>query len=176
MNTQRHVLSVLVENRPGVLTRVASMFARRNYNIHSLAVGPTENEQVSRLTVVVGAEAVQLEQIIKQLNKLVHVLKIIELDAEIAVKREMQLVKVTTTPQTRSQVIDIVEVFRANVIDVDHDSLIVEAAGSPEKLEALLNMLLPYGVREIVRSGTIALSRGSRAITDGSKLRIRSVI
>ncbi|MEX2532585.1 MAG: acetolactate synthase small subunit [Nitriliruptoraceae bacterium] len=176
MNTHRHVLSVLVENRPGVLTRVASMFARRNYNIHSLAVGPTEDERVSRLTVVVGAEAVQLEQIIKQLNKLVHVLKIIELDTEATVQREMQLVKVTTTPQTRSQVIDVVEVFRANVIDVDHDSLIVEAAGSPEKLEALLNMLLPYGVREIVRSGTIALSRGNRSITDGSKLRMRSVV
>lgn len=176
MNTHRHVLSVLVENRPGVLTRVASMFARRNYNIHSLAVGPTEDERVSRLTVVVGAEAVQLEQIIKQLNKLVHVLKIIELDTKAAVQREMQLVKVTTTPQTRSQVIDVVEVFRANVIDVDHDSLIVEAAGSPEKLEALLNMLLPYGVREIVRSGTIALSRGNRSITDGSKLRMRSVV
>lgn len=176
MSTNRHVLSVLVENRPGVLTRVASMFARRNYNIHSLAVGPTEDERVSRLTVVVGAEAVQLEQIIKQLNKLVHVLKIIELDQEATVQREMQLVKVTTTPQTRSQVIDIVEVFRANVIDVDHDALIVEAAGSPEKLEALLNMLLPYGVREIVRSGTIALSRGSRSITDGSKLRMRSVV
>lgn len=176
MSTNRHVLSVLVENRPGVLTRVASMFARRNYNIHSLAVGPTEDERVSRLTVVVGAEAVQLAQIIKQLNKLVHVLKIIELDQEATVQREMQLVKVTTTPQTRSQVIDIVEVFRANVIDVDHDALIVEAAGSPEKLEALLNMLLPYGVREIVRSGTIALSRGSRSITDGSKLRMRSVV
>lgn len=176
MSTNRHVLSVLVENRPGVLTRVASMFARRNYNIHSLAVGPTEDERVSRLTVVVGAEAVQLQQIIKQLNKLVHVLKIIELDQEATVQREMQLVKVTTTPQTRSQVIDIVEVFRANVIDVDHDALIVEAAGSPEKLEALLNMLLPYGVREIVRSGTIALSRGSRSITDGSKLRMRSVV
>jgi acetolactate synthase I/III small subunit len=176
MSTQRHVLSVLVENRPGVLTRVASMFARRNYNIHSLAVGPTEDERVSRLTVVVGTEAVQLEQIIKQLNKLVHVLKIIELDQDATVQREMQLVKVTTTPQTRSQVIDIVEVFRANVIDVDHDSLIVEAAGSPEKLEALLHMLLPYGVREIVRSGTIALSRGSRSITDGSKLRMRSVV
>lgn len=176
MSTSRHVLSVLVENRPGVLTRVASMFARRNYNIHSLAVGPTEDERVSRLTVVVGAEAIQLEQIIKQLNKLVHVLKIIELDQEATVQREMQLVKVTTTPQTRSQVIDIVEVFRANVIDVDHDALIVEAAGSPEKLEALLNMLLPYGVREIVRSGTIALSRGSRSITDGSKLRMRSAV
>lgn len=176
MSTNRHVLSVLVENRPGVLTRVASMFARRNYNIHSLAVGPTEDERVSRLTVVVGAEAVQLEQIIKQLNKLVHVLKIIELDQEATVQREMQLVKVGTTPQTRSQVIDIVEVFRANVIDVDHDALIIEAAGSPEKLEALLNMLLPYGVKEIVRSGTIALSRGSRSITDGSKLRMRSVV
>jgi acetolactate synthase I/III small subunit len=173
---QRHTLSVLVENRPGVLTRIAGMFARRGYNIHSLAVGPTVDERVSRLTLVVGAEAVQLEQIIKQLNKLVHVLKILELDPEEAVEREMQLVKVTADPATRSQIIEIAEVFRAKIVDVSHDALTIEAAGNPGKLEALVELLEPYGIREMVRSGTIALSRGTRSITDGSKLRMQRVV
>ncbi|MFU8841855.1 MAG: acetolactate synthase small subunit, partial [Nitriliruptoraceae bacterium] len=127
----RHTLSVLVENKPGVLTRIAGMFARRGYNIHSLAVGPTEDERVSRLTLVVGTEAVQLEQIIKQLNKLVHVLKIIELDPDQTVEREMQLVKVNADPVTRSQIIEIAEVFRAKIVDVDHDSITIEVAGNP---------------------------------------------
>jgi acetolactate synthase I/III small subunit len=173
---ERHTLSVLVENRPGVLTRIAGMFARRGYNIHSLAVGPTEDERVSRLTIVVGAEAVQLEQIIKQLNKLVHVLKIVELEDDAAVEREMQLVKVTADPAIRSQIIEITEVFRAKIVDVDHDSITIEAAGNPEKLEALVALLSPYGIREMVRSGTIALSRGTRSITDGSKLKMRRVV
>ncbi len=171
----RHTLSVLVENKPGVLTRIAGMFARRGYNIHSLAVGPTEDERVSRLTLVVGTEAVQLEQIIKQLNKLVNVLKIIELDPDQAVEREMQLVKVNADPVTRSQIIEIAEVFRAKIVDVDHDSITIEVAGNPSKLEAIVELVAPYGIRELVRSGTIALSRGTRSITDGSKLRMRRV-
>ena len=171
----RHTLSVLVENKPGVLTRIAGMFARRGYNIHSLAVGPTEDERVSRLTLVVGTEAVQLEQIIKQLNKLVNVLKIVELEEDQAIEREMQLVKVNADPVTRSQIIEIAEVFRAKIVDVDHDSITVEVAGNPSKLEAMQQLLAPYGIRELVRSGTIALSRGTRSITDGSKLRMRQV-
>ena len=173
---QRHTLSVLVENKPGVLTRIAGMFARRGYNIHSLAVGPTDDERISRLTLVVGTEAVQLEQIIKQLNKLVNVLKILELDPDEAVEREMQLVKVTADPATRSQIIEIAEVFRAKIVDVSHDALTIEAAGNPGKLQALLELLQPFGVREVVRSGTIALSRGTRSITDGSKLRMQRVV
>jgi acetolactate synthase-1/3 small subunit len=171
-----HTLSVLVENKPGVLTRIAGMFARRGYNIHSLAVGPTDDERVSRLTVVVGTEAVQLEQIIKQLNKLVHVLKILELDPDEAVEREMQLVKVTADPATRSQIIEIAEVFRAKIVDVSHDALPIEAAGNPAKLEAMAELRAPYGIRELVRSGTIALSRGTRSITDGSKLRMQRAV
>ena len=171
----RHTLSVLVENKPGVLTRIAGMFARRGYNIHSLAVGPTEDLRVSRLTLVVGTEAVQLEQIIKQLNKLVNVLKIVELEEDQAIEREMQLVKVNADPVTRSQIIEIAEVFRAKIVDVDHDSITVEVAGNPSKLEAMQQLLAPYGIRELVRSGTIALSRGTRSITDGSKLRMRQV-
>ena len=171
----RHTLSVLVENKPGVLTRIAGMFARRGYNIHSLAVGPTEDARVSRLTLVVGTEAVQLEQIIKQLNKLVNVLKIVELEQDQAIEREMQLVKVNADPVTRSQIIEIAEVFRAKIVDVDHDSITVEVAGNPSKLEAMQQLLAPYGIRELVRSGTIALARGTRSITDGSKLRMRQV-
>jgi acetolactate synthase I/III small subunit len=171
----RHTLSVLVENKPGVLTRIAGMFARRGYNIHSLAVGPTEDERVSRLTLVVGTEAVQLEQIIKQLNKLVNVLKIVELEEDAAIEREMQLVKVNADPAIRSQIIEIAEVFRAKIVDVDHDSITIEVAGNPSKLEAIVELLQPYGIRELVRSGTIALARGTRSITDGSKLRMRQV-
>jgi acetolactate synthase-1/3 small subunit len=168
---KRHTLAVLVENRPGVLTRIAGMFARRGYNIHSLAVGPTDDPHVSRLTVVVGSDAVQLEQIVKQLNKLIHVLKILELDQSESVERELQLVKVSAAPDVRSEIIDIVEVFRAKIVDVDHEAVTIEAAGSADKLEALVALLQPYGIRELVRSGTISLSRGSRSITDGSKLR-----
>ena len=176
MARDRHILSVLVENKPGVLTRIAGMFARRAYNIHSLAVGPTDDEAVSRLTLVVGAEAVQLEQIVKQLNKLVHVLKIVELDPDESVEREMQLVKVLADPATRSQIIEIAEVFRAKIVDVDHDSLTIEAAGNPGKLAAMLELLAPYGIREMVRSGTIALSRGSKSISDGSRARMQRVV
>lgn len=172
----RHTLSVLVENKPGVLTRIAGMFARRNYNIHSLAVGPTDDPRVSRLTLVVGTEAVQLEQIVKQLNKLVHVLKIVELDEDEAVVREMQLVKVAAEPSHRSQIIELADVFRAKIVDVDHDSITIEAAGDPSKLEAMISLLEPYGIREMVRSGTIALARGSKSITDGSKVRMQRVV
>jgi acetolactate synthase-1/3 small subunit len=172
----RHTLSVLVENKPGVLTRIAGMFARRGYNIHSLAVGPTEDPRVSRLTIVVGTEATALEQVIKQLNKLIHVLKIVELDPHESVEREMQLVKVTADADNRSQIIELADVFRAKIVDVDHDSITIEAAGSPGKLEAMLELLEPYGIREMVRSGTISLSRGARSITDGSRVRMQRVV
>jgi len=171
----RHILSVLVENKPGVLARIALMFARRGYNIHSLAVGPTEDERVSRLTLVVGTEAVQLEQIVKQLNKLVNVLKITELGDE-AVERELQLVKVVADAGSRTQIIELAGVFRAKVVDVAHDTITIEAAGNPRKLEAMLDLLQPFGIREFVRSGTISLSRGSRSITDTGRNRMRRVI
>jgi acetolactate synthase I/III small subunit len=172
----RHTLSVLVENRPGVLTRIAGMFARRGYNIHSLAVGPTEDNAISRLTVVVGAEALQLEQITKQLNKLVNVLKIQELEQGDSVERELLLLKVAADPATRSQVIELADVFRAKIVDVDHDSITIEAAGDPEKLEAMIELVTPFGIREVVRSGTIALGRGAASITDGSRLRMQRVV
>ncbi len=175
MARDRHILSVLVQNRPGVLARIALMFSRRGYNIHSLAVGPTEDEDISRLTIVVGTEAVQLEQIVKQLNKLVQVLKITELGDD-AVERELQLVKVAADSTTRNQIIELADVFRAKIVDVAHDSITIEAAGNPRKLEAMLDLLQPFGIREFVRSGTISLARGSRSITDGSRARMRRVV
>ncbi|MCL1899785.1 MAG: acetolactate synthase small subunit [Promicromonosporaceae bacterium] len=162
----RHTLSVLVENKPGVLTRVAGLFARRAFNIHSLAVGTTEHENISRITIVVDVESAPLEQIIKQLNKLVNVIKIVELVNETSILRKLLLVKVRADAQTRSGVLEVVNLFRAHVVDVSVDSVVVEAIGPNAKLEALLAALEPYGVREIVQSGTIAIGRGARSITD----------
>ena len=176
MSSHRHILAVLVENKPGVLTRVAGLFSRRGYNIHSLAVGPTEDPRVSRITIVVGTEATHLEQVIKQLNKLINVLKIVELEHDSSVERELQLVKVSADGTTRSQIIELADVFRAKIVDVDHDSLTIEASGAPEKLEAMIDLLNPYGIREMVRTGTVSLARGGKSITDGSKLRMQRVV
>jgi acetolactate synthase I/III small subunit len=170
----RHTLSVLVENKPGVLTRVAGLFARRGFNIHSLAVGPTEHEEISRMTVVVDVEALPLEQVTKQLNKLVHVIKIVELDAESSVQRELLLVKVRADATTRGGVLEVVELFRAHVVDVVPDTVVIEATGTSAKLAALLGALEPFGIREIVKSGTLAVGRGSRSITDRALDRVRS--
>ena len=167
-----HTLSVLVENKPGVLARVAGLFSRRGFNIESLAVGPTEVEEVSRMTIVVDAAENALEQVTKQLNKLIHVLKIVELDPTTAVERELQLVKVSADGQTRSEIIEIADVFRSKIVDVDTDSITIEATGSPEKLAAMVRLLAPYGIRELVRSGMIAVGRGSKSITEGKALRL----
>jgi acetolactate synthase-1/3 small subunit len=170
----RHTLSVLVENKPGVLTRVAGLFARRAFNIHSLAVGPTEHEEISRITVVVDVDELPLEQVTKQLNKLVHVIKIVELDHESSVQRQLLLIKVRADAQTRSSVIEVVNLFRAHVVDVVPDTVVIEAAGTDAKLNALIAALEPYGVREIVKSGTLAIGRGSRSITDRALERVRT--
>ncbi|GAA1998341.1 acetolactate synthase small subunit [Nakamurella flavida] len=164
----RHTLSVLVENKPGVLARVSSLFSRRGFNIDSLAVGPTENPEVSRMTIVVAVEALPLEQVTKQLNKLINVLKIVELSSDAAVQRELVLIKLRADPHSRGQIISIVEMFRAHIVDVAPDSLTVEVTGTSDKLEALTRLLEPYGVREIVQSGMVALGRGPRAITSSS--------
>ena len=162
----RHALSVLVENKPGVLTRVAGMFARRSFNIHSLAVGPTEHEDISRMTVVVDVEDLPLEQVTKQLNKLVNVIKIVELEPGGSVQREQVLVKVRAEAATRSQVLDVVNLFRASVVDVATDALTIEATGDSQKIEALLKVLEPFGIRELVQSGMVGIGRGSRSIAD----------
>jgi acetolactate synthase I/III small subunit len=166
----KHTLSVLVENKPGVLARIAGLFSRRGFNIDSLAVGPTEVEELSRMTIVVDAAAQPLEQVTKQLNKLVNILKIVELEPGNAVERELQLVKVNATGTSRSEIIEIADVFRAKIVDVDSDSLTIEATGSPEKLAAMVRLLSPYGIRELVRSGMIAVGRGNRSMTEGSRV------
>jgi acetolactate synthase-1/3 small subunit len=163
-----HTLSVLVENVPGVLARVAGLFSRRGFNIESLAVGPTENPEVSRMTIVVAVEELPLEQVTKQLNKLINVIKIVELEQATSVQRELLLVKVRADATVRSQVLETVQLFRAKVVDAAPEALTIEATGTSDKLSALLRMLEPYGVREIVQSGMVAVGRGSRSITAAS--------
>ncbi len=162
----KHTLSVLVENKPGVLTRAAGLFARRGFNIHSLAVGPTENPDVSRMTVVVDVEGLPLEQVTKQLNKLVNVIKIVELEPQSSVQRELLLVKIKADMQARSNVLETVRLFRAKVVDVAPDAVTVEVTGNPDKLEAFLKVIEPFGIRELVQSGLVAIGRGSRSIAD----------
>jgi acetolactate synthase-1/3 small subunit len=164
MTINTHTLSVLVEDKPGVLARVASLFSRRGYNIQSLAVGATEQKDMSRMTIVVNVEDSPLEQITKQLNKLINVIKIVEQEPDNSVERELALIKVRADASTRSQVIEAVNLFRAKVVDVSTESLTIEATGTPEKLEALLRVLEPYGIRELVQSGVVSLSRGPRGI------------
>ncbi|HWC78905.1 MAG TPA: acetolactate synthase small subunit [Pseudonocardiaceae bacterium] len=161
----RHTLSVLTENRPGVLARVAGLFSRRGFNIESLAVGPTEHPDVSRMTIVVSVDELPLEQVTKQLNKLINVIKIVELDPDASVQRELLLVKVRADASVRSQVLETVQMFRAKVVDAAPESLTVEATGTADKLDALLRMLEPFGVREMVQSGMVAVGRGPRSIT-----------
>ncbi len=162
----RHVLSLLVEDKPGLLTRVAGLFARRGFNIESLAVGHSEIEGLSRITVVVDVEELPLEQVTKQLNKLVNVIKIVELDPEASVQREHLLVKVKVENGTRSQVLEAVTLFRARVVDVAPDALVVEVTGDSGKVQALLRMLEPYGIKEIAQSGLLAIGRGGKSITE----------
>ncbi|WP_395307267.1 acetolactate synthase small subunit [Mycobacterium sp. AMU20-3851] len=164
MTISTHTLSVLVEDKPGVLARVAALFSRRGFNIQSLAVGATEQKHLSRMTIVVEVEDFPLEQVTKQLNKLINVIKIVEQDESQSVSRELALIKVRTDSATRSQVIEAVNLFRAKVVDVSTESLTIEATGTPEKLEAFLRVLEPYGIREIVQSGIVSLSRGPRGI------------
>jgi acetolactate synthase I/III small subunit len=161
----RHTLSVLVEDKPGVLARVSGLFSRRGFNITSLAVGPTEQPGVSRMTIVVAVDDFPLEQVTKQLNKLVHVIKIVELEPAASVQRELLLVKVRADAGVRSSVLETVSLFRAKVVDVSPEALTIEATGTVEKLAALLRMLEPFGIREMVQSGMVAVGRGPRSIT-----------
>ncbi|HEX8936037.1 MAG TPA: acetolactate synthase small subunit [Pseudonocardiaceae bacterium] len=163
-----HTMSVLVENKPGVLARVSGLFSRRGFNIHSLAVGPTEIQDISRMTIVVAVDELPLEQVTKQLNKLINVIKIVELEPVMAVQRELLLIKVRADTTVRSQVLETVTLFRAKVVDVSPESLTIEATGTADKLDALLRMLEPYGIREMAQSGMVAIGRGPRAITAGA--------
>ncbi len=162
----KHTLSVLVENKPGVLARIAALFSRRGFNIDSLAVGPTEHPEISRMTVVVDVDELPLEQVTKQLNKLVEVLKVVELEGPASVQREILLVKIRTDQQSRSHVLETVQLFRAKVVDVTSDALTIEVTGNRDKLNAFLEVLEPFGIKELVQSGMVAIGRGSRSITD----------
>jgi acetolactate synthase-1/3 small subunit len=161
-----HVLSLLVEDKPGLLTRVAGLFSRRGFNINSLAVGPTEIDGLSRITVVVDVEDLPLEQVTKQLNKLINVIKIVELDPAQAVQREHLLIKVRSDNASRSQILEAVTLFRARVVDVSTDALVIEVTGDTGKVQAFLRVLEPYGIREIVQSGLLAMGRGGKSITE----------
>jgi acetolactate synthase-1/3 small subunit len=161
-----HVLSLLVEDKPGLLTRVAGLFARRGFNIHSLAVGTSEVDGLSRITVVVDVEDLPLEQVTKQLNKLINVIKIVELDPAQSVQREHLLIKVRVDNSTRSQVLEAVNLFRARVVDVATDALVIEVTGDSGKTQALLKVLEPYGIKEMAQSGLLAIGRGGKSITE----------
>lgn len=161
-----HILSLLVEDKPGLLTRVAGLFARRGFNIESLAVGRTEVPGLSRITVVVDVEQQPLEQVTKQLNKLVNVIKIVELDPAASVTREHLLIKVRVDAASRSQILEAVNLFRARVVDVAPDALVIETTGDSGKVQAFLRVLEPYGIKEIAQSGLLAIGRGAKSITD----------
>ena len=162
----KHTLSVLVENKPGVLARISALFSRRGFNIDSLAVGPTEHDEISRMTVVVDVEDLPLEQVTKQLNKLVNVIKIVELEPEVSMRRAHMIFKVRADAATRAQIAAAVDMFRAHIIDVAPDAVSIEATGEQSKLDALRLVLEPFGIKEIVQSGTVAIARGPKSITD----------
>jgi acetolactate synthase I/III small subunit len=161
-----HTLSVLAENKPGVLSHIAGLFSRRAFNISSLAVGPTQDDRVSRFTIVVDGASTPVDQVSKQLEKLVRVLKVVELSDGAAVERELALIKVRVDPALRGQLLEVAGVFGASVVDMSPTTLVLEAVSSPAKLDALLAMLNPYGTCELVRTGRIALARGASVITD----------
>ena len=163
-----HTLSVLVENKPGVLARIAGLFSRRGFNIESLAVGPTEHPEVSRMTIVVNVDESPLEQVTKQLNKLIEVIKIVELDGTSSITRELMLVKVKADAQSRGAVLDAVQLFRAKVVDVAPDAITIQVTGNADKLGDVLRVLEPFGIRELVQSGMVAIGRGSRSISERS--------
>jgi acetolactate synthase I/III small subunit len=161
-----HTLSVLVENKPGVLAHVAGLFSRRAFNITSLSVGPTSDERVSRMTIVVDGETTPVDQVHKQLEKLVRVLKVVELQEDDAVERELALIKVAVQPTMRSQLLDVAAAYSANVVDLGPETIVLEAVCSPGRLDSLLAQLEPHGTCELVRTGLIAIGRGGNTITD----------
>ncbi|MDI6631108.1 MAG: acetolactate synthase small subunit [Bacillota bacterium] len=165
----RHTLAVLVENNPGVLARVAGLFRRRGFNIESLTVGETEDPAVSRMTIVVEGDDRVLEQVTKQLRKLIEVLKVQDITKEEHVDRELVLVKVNAEPARRAEIIQIVEIFRAHIVDIGRKTLIVEVTGDEGKVRALVNALEPFGIRELVRTGKVAMLRGTKDIATNSK-------
>ncbi|MGV3720462.1 MAG: acetolactate synthase small subunit [Actinomycetota bacterium] len=162
----QHTITALVENTPGVLARVAGLFSRRGFNIESLAVSITEDASISRMTIVVGGDDRALEQIEKQLNKLIEVIKVYDYAEIASVDRELALVKVTATPEKRAEILQISDIFRGKIIDVSERTLTIEVTGQVDKIDAFQNLLEPYGIKELVRTGKIALSRGARSASE----------
>jgi acetolactate synthase-1/3 small subunit len=160
--TQIHTLSVLVSNKPGVLTHVSGLFSRRGYNIDSLTVGVTENPDISRMTIVAHGDEQVIEQVTKQLNKLIDIIKVVEVTPMESVYRELALIKVAATAKNRSEVIQITNIFRAKIVDVSAESIIIETTGSGDKIDALEEMMRPFGIKEMVRTGKVALVRGAK--------------
>lgn len=159
-----HTLSILVENHAGVLARISGLFGRRGFNIDSLAVGTTEDPMISRITIVITGDDYTVEQVSKQLNKLVDVIKIMQLDPSESVRREIALIKVNATSSTRSEIIQIVDIFRGNIVDVSKNTLTIEITGTEKKIESFKEMIKGFGIKELVRTGTIALERGNKNI------------
>lgn len=155
----KHTISILVENHFGVLARISGLFSARAFNIDSLAVGETEDPTVSRMTIVVKGDEIILEQVMKQLNKLIDVIKVIDFKDDVTVKRELVLIKVNAARDSRLELFQIVEIFKAKVVDVSHDTIMIEMAGKEQKVEALLSLLAPFGIKEVARTGVIALAR-----------------
>ena len=160
----KHTLAILVENKPGVLTRVAGLFSRRGFNIESLAVGVTENLDTSRITIVVAGDDNILEQVEKQLNKLIDVIRVSDIPADESVNRELALIKVGVDSTTRAEVMQIVDIFRAKIVDVGIKSLIIEVTGDESKINAIEQLLRQFGIREMVRTGKIAMNRGAKVV------------
>lgn len=160
-NMKKHTLAVTVENKPGVLTRVATLFRRRGYNIESLAVGATENPSISRMTIEVDGDNQVIEQVTKQLHKLVDVIKIVDITDERSVDRELVLIKVKADNNVRAEIVQIVEIFRARIVDIGRSTLIIEATGDSGKIDAIEDALKPFGIVELVRTGKVAMVRGA---------------
>lgn len=158
-STHKHTISVLLENKFGALNRVAGMFSAKGYNLESITVGPTEDISVSRMTLVTRGDDAIIEQIIKQLNKLIDTLKVVDLTYDSFMERELALIKIGTTPDNRSEIMQIVEIFQAKIIDISHKTVTVEATGSGQKVDAIIKMLKPFHIKEIARTGRVALKR-----------------
>jgi len=159
----RHI-SVLVENKFGVLARIAGLFSGRGFNIDSLSVGETTDPTVSRMTIVVRGDDRILEQVVKQLNKLINVIRVVDLTKEERVVREMVLIKVAAAPSSRAELMNITDIFRGKIVDVGHESYTIEATGDESKISALINLLKPFGIKELARTGIVGLARGSKSI------------
>jgi acetolactate synthase I/III small subunit len=166
----KHILSVMVENNPGVVSRVSGLFSRRGFNIHSLVAGVTEDPNISRITIIVWGDERTIDQVMKQLNKLIEVIKIKKLERDFSVFRELCMIKVNTHEKNRVEVSQVAEIFRAKVVDISRNSMVVEISGATEKIDALIDLMHPFGIKEVVRTGMIAIERGNLSISEHESL------